>query len=199
MLHYFTRWYTILHDVTLSYTILHYLTLLYTIIHYLTLWHISLSEGNYFLDNVEARDFNAESRKKKLTRKLHISCLVQKIFSVSQITRSRINKEVIDEKASEKASHPSWSLAITRKYWVVPKPFLARPHCPPLSPPFPPNPVSSYSLSEAVASQNSARSKNGVLEDRSLDASTHPPSRTTSRKKWHNNQTDFLFLAQPHV
>jgi len=36
---------------------------------------------------------------------------------------------------------------------------------------------------EAVAGQNSARSKNGVLEDRSLDASTHPPSRTTSRKK----------------
>jgi hypothetical protein len=67
------------------------------------------------LDNEEARDFNAESRKKKLTRKLHISCLVQKIFS-SQITRSRINKEEIDEKASEKASHPSCSLAITRKY-----------------------------------------------------------------------------------
>jgi hypothetical protein len=59
------------------------------------------------------------------------------------MTRSRIKKEEMDEKASEKASHPSWSLAITRKYWVVPKPFLARPHCPPLSPPFPPNPVSS--------------------------------------------------------
>ena len=67
----------------------------------------SLSEGNYFLDNVEARDFNTESRKKKLTRKLHISCLVQKIFSASQITRSRIKKEEIVEKASEKASHPS--------------------------------------------------------------------------------------------
>jgi len=59
------------------------------------------------LDNVEARDFTAESRKKKLTRKLHISCLVQRIFSDSQITRSRINKEEIDEEASEKASHPS--------------------------------------------------------------------------------------------
>jgi len=67
----------------------------------------SLSEGNYFLDNVEALDFNAESRKEKLTRKLHISCLVQKIFSASQITRSQIKKEEIDEKASEKASHPS--------------------------------------------------------------------------------------------
>ncbi len=60
------------------------------------------------MDNVEARDFNAESRKKKLTRKLHISCLVQKkIFSALQITRSQIKKEEIDEKASEKASHPS--------------------------------------------------------------------------------------------
>jgi len=59
------------------------------------------------LDYVEARDFNAESRKKKLTRKLHISCLVKKIFSASQITRSRIKKEEIDEKASEKASRPS--------------------------------------------------------------------------------------------
>jgi hypothetical protein len=40
-------------------------------------------------------------------RKLHISCLVQKIFSDSQITRSQIKKEEIDEKAYEKASHPS--------------------------------------------------------------------------------------------
>jgi hypothetical protein len=67
----------------------------------------SLSEGKYLLDNVDALDFNAESRKKKLTRKLHISCLVQKIFSASQMTRSRIKKEEMDEKASEKASHPS--------------------------------------------------------------------------------------------
>jgi hypothetical protein len=56
---------------------------------------------------VEARDFNTESRKKKLTRKLHISSLVQKIFSALQITRSRIKKEEIDENDSEKASHPS--------------------------------------------------------------------------------------------
>jgi len=33
----------------------------------------------------------------------------------------------------------------TRKYGVVPKPFFVRPHCPPLPPPFPPNPVSSSS------------------------------------------------------
>jgi cytidylate kinase len=56
---------------------------------------------------VEALDFNAESRKKKLTRKLDISCLVQKIFTALQITRNRIKKEEIDKKASEKASHPS--------------------------------------------------------------------------------------------
>jgi len=63
--------------------------------------------GNYLLKNVDALDFNAESKKKKLTRKLHISCLAQKIFCASQITRSRIKKEEIDEKASETASHPS--------------------------------------------------------------------------------------------
>jgi hypothetical protein len=40
-------------------------------------------------------------------RKLHISCLVQKIFSDLQITRSQIKKEEIDKKAYEKASHPS--------------------------------------------------------------------------------------------
>jgi len=40
-------------------------------------------------------------------RKLFISFLVQKIFSASQITTSRIKKEEIDERASEKASHPS--------------------------------------------------------------------------------------------
>ena len=55
MLHYFTRWYTILHDVTLfymmlhyltlSYTILHYLTLLYTIIHYYTLLYTIISSS----------------------------------------------------------------------------------------------------------------------------------------------------------
>jgi len=63
----------------------------------------------------------------------------------SQIIRSRSRKRerIITE---EKASHPSWSSAITRKYGVSPKPFLVRPHCPPLSPPFPPNPVSSCPL-----------------------------------------------------
>ena len=70
--------------------------------------------------------------------KLLISCLVQKIFSALQIARSRIKKEEIDEKASEKASHLSWSLAITRKYGVAPKPFSVRPHCPPLFPPLSP-------------------------------------------------------------
>jgi hypothetical protein len=40
-------------------------------------------------------------------RKLLISCLVKIIISDSQITRSQIKKEEIDEKASEKASHPS--------------------------------------------------------------------------------------------
>ena len=54
------------------------------------------------MDNVEALDFNTESRMERLTRKLHISCLVQKIFSALQITRSRIKKEDIDKKASEK-------------------------------------------------------------------------------------------------
>ncbi len=66
----------------------------------------------------------------------------KKIFCALQIVRSRSRKRerIITE---EKASHPSWSSAITRKYGVAPKPFLVRPHCPPLSPPFPPNPVSS--------------------------------------------------------
>ncbi len=96
------------HFVLCWYTVLWRVILLKRAVKFIIFW-------NYFLDNVEARDFTAESRKKKLTRKLHISCLVQRIFSDSQITRSRINKEEIDEEASEKASHPSWSSAITRK------------------------------------------------------------------------------------
>ena len=70
-------------------------------------------------------------------RKLLISCLVHKYFSDLQITRSQIKKEEIDEKASEKASHPSWSSAITRKYGVVQNHFwytLIAPPFPPLSP-----------------------------------------------------------------
>ncbi len=44
-------------------------------------------------------------------------------------------KIVKKEETQEKASHPSWSSAITRKYYgVAPKPSLARPQCPPFPP-----------------------------------------------------------------
>ena len=57
----------------------------------------------------------------------------KKTFYASQIVRSRSRKRerIITE---EKASHPSWSSAITRKYGVAPKPFLVRPQCPPFPP-----------------------------------------------------------------
>ena len=88
-----------------------------------------------------------------------------KIFCASQIVRSRSRKRerIITE---EKASHPSWSSAITRKYGVVPKPFLLRPHCPPLSPPFPPfppNPVSSCSFNTPQETQLPALFTGGVF------------------------------------
>ena len=107
IVHSLTLCYTILHDDTLSYTIIHYLTLFHTISHYFTLCFSHCRRETIFWIMWKLIDFNAESRKEKLMRKLQISCLVQKIFSDSQITRSQIKKVEIDEKASEKASHPS--------------------------------------------------------------------------------------------
>jgi len=52
-------------------------------------------------------DFIAESRKEKLTRKLLIPCLVQKNLLCFANYKKRLKKEEIDERASEKASHPS--------------------------------------------------------------------------------------------
>ena len=60
----------------------------------------------------------------------------KKIFCASQIVRSRSRKReiIITE---EKASHPSWSSAITRKYGVVQSHFGV-PSLPLPFPPFPP-------------------------------------------------------------
>ncbi len=107
IVHSLTLWYTILHDNTLSYTILHYYTLSYTISHYFTLCFSHCRRETSVWIMWKLIDFNLESRKEKQMRKLFISCLVQKMFSALQITKSQIKKEEIDERASEKASHPS--------------------------------------------------------------------------------------------
>jgi hypothetical protein len=46
-------------------------------------------------------------KKGEIDEKASYFLFSKNIFSESQITRSQIKKEEIDEKASEKASHPS--------------------------------------------------------------------------------------------
>jgi hypothetical protein len=82
-------------------------------------------------------------------RKLRISCLVQKIFFDSQITRSsHIKKEEIDQKASEKASH------------------LGTPSLPRNFPPFPPNPVSSCSTYRVYCTPKQKKVEGTILRVR---------------------------------
>jgi len=134
ILHFFTRWYTIVHYYTLLYTIIHYYTLLYIIIH-CDFSHCRRETSVWMMWKL--MDFIAESRKEKLTRKLLIPCLVQKnllyFANYKKPTQERRNRR---ENFWE--SFSSFLIIGDHK-----KPFLVHPHCPPLSPPFPPNPVSS--------------------------------------------------------
>jgi hypothetical protein len=90
-------------------TILHYLTLLlyYTLIHYCTLSFFHCRRETIFWIMWKLIDFTTLNQERRKTRKLLISCLVQKnLFSFANYKKPNQERRNRRE-ASAKASHPS--------------------------------------------------------------------------------------------